>query len=102
MTNSGAPAKAQHIYGRLHRTLASGGFAVTAEVVPPRGATINGIKRIATHLHDWIDAANITDGQGAVTRMSSWAGSLGLMQADVIEGDLGPDDRSVAGAGYGV
>ncbi len=83
MTNSGAPAKPQHIYGRLHRTLAAGRFAVTAEVVPPRGATISGIKRIATHLHDWIDAANITDGQGAVTRMSSWAGSLGLMQADV-------------------
>ncbi len=83
MTNSGAPAKPQHIYGRLHRTLADGRFAVTAEVVPPRGATITGIKRIATHLHDWIDAANITDGQGAVTRMSSWAGSLGLMQADV-------------------
>jgi methylenetetrahydrofolate reductase (NADPH) len=56
---------------------------VTAEVVPPRGATLNGIKRIATHLHEWIDAANITDGQGAVARMSSWAGSIGLLQAGV-------------------
>ena len=51
--------------------------------MPPRGATLRGIKRIAAHLHDWIDAANITDGQGAVARMSSWAGSLALMQSDV-------------------
>jgi methylenetetrahydrofolate reductase (NADPH) len=86
VTNSSAsatPEPSEHYYGRLHHRLANGGFAITAEVVPPRGATISGIKRIATHLHDWIDAANITDGQGAVTRMSSWAGSLGLMEADV-------------------
>ena len=73
----------QKVYGRLHERLLSGEFAVTAEVVPPRGATLNGIKRIARHLHDWIDAANITDGQGAVARMSSWAGSMALMQSDV-------------------
>lgn len=79
-----APKEAgRRFYSRLHQRLASGDFAITAEVVPPRGATLSGIRRIATHLKDWIDAANITDGQGAVTRMSSWAGSLGLMQADV-------------------
>lgn len=77
------PDTSQKVYGRLHRRLLSGEFAVTAEVVPPRGATLNSIKRTAAHLHDWIDAANITDGQGAVARMSSWAGSLALMQADV-------------------
>jgi methylenetetrahydrofolate reductase (NADPH) len=89
VTNSGGKGvssqdeQAPQYYGRLHRSLASNRFTITAEVVPPRGATLTGIKRIATHLHDWIDAANITDGQGAVTRMSSWAGSLALMQADV-------------------
>jgi methylenetetrahydrofolate reductase (NADPH) len=77
------PPDGQHFYSRLQRRLAAGHFAVTAEVVPPRGATLNGIKRIATHLSEWIDAANITDGQGAVARMSSWAGSIGLMQAGV-------------------
>jgi methylenetetrahydrofolate reductase (NADH) len=88
LTNPGAD-RAQEVdqgprwHSRLHETLSSGAFAVTAEVVPPRGASLNGIKRIATHLKDWIDAANITDGQGAVARMSSWAGSIGLMQADV-------------------
>ncbi len=87
MTNPGADRaqdgadEGQRWHSRLHQTLASGAFAVTAEIVPPRGASLNGIKRIATHLQDWIDAANITDGQGAVARMSSWAGSLGLLQA---------------------
>lgn len=86
MTNSHAPirdSEDQQFYGNLHRRLASGDFAVTAEVVPPRGATLRGIKRIAGHLSEWIDAANITDGQGAVARMSSWAGSIALMQAGV-------------------
>ena len=89
MTNPGAdrahdaPDEGRQWHSRLHQTLSSGEFAVTAEVVPPRGASLNGIKRIATHLVEWIDAANITDGQGAVARMSSWAGSIGLMQAGV-------------------
>ena len=85
MTNSLAANSepGRKVYGRLHKRLLQGDFAITAEVVPPRGATLTGIKRIARHLHDWIDAANITDGQGAVARMSSWAGSLALMQSDV-------------------
>ncbi len=86
MTNSRTASTSgagQKVYGRLHKRLLSGEFAITAEVVPPRGATLNGIKRIGRHLHDWIDAANITDGQGAVARMSSWAGSMALMQSDV-------------------
>jgi methylenetetrahydrofolate reductase (NADPH) len=77
------PGEGPRWHSRLHETLASGAFAVTAEVVPPRGASLSMIKRIATHLSDWIDAANITDGQGAVARMSSWAGSIGLLQAGV-------------------
>lgn len=89
MTNPGADRaqdtsnQGQRWHSRLHETLANGAFAVTAEIVPPRGASLNGIKRIATHLEEWIDAANITDGQGAVARMSSWAGSIGLLQAGV-------------------
>jgi methylenetetrahydrofolate reductase (NADH) len=89
LTNPGAdrahdaPDEGRRWHSRLHQTLSSGEFAVTAEVVPPRGASLNGIKRIATHLVEWIDAANITDGQGAVARMSSWAGSIGLLQAGV-------------------
>ena len=73
----------KHYYSRLHQRLASGDFAVTAEIVPPRGATLSGIRRIARHLREWIDAANITDGSNAETRMASWAGCIGLMREDV-------------------
>ena len=34
-------------------------------------------------LRDWIDAANVTDGQSAVARMASWAGCLVAMQEGV-------------------
>jgi methylenetetrahydrofolate reductase (NADPH) len=81
--SSGGPGAEQRWFGRLHRTLAVGRFAVTAEIVPPRGATLSGIRRRARLLKDWIDAANITDGQSAVVRMASWAGSLGLMREGV-------------------
>lgn len=70
-------------YGRLHQRLASGQFAITAEVVPPRGATLAGIRRRARIIKGWIDAANITDGQSAVARMASWAGCIGLMRESV-------------------
>jgi methylenetetrahydrofolate reductase (NADPH) len=66
---------------RLHESLATRPFTVTAEVVPPRGATLSGVQRMARQLKDWIIAANITDGQSAMTRMASWAGCIGLMQA---------------------
>ena len=83
MISSRTANQPSKVYGRLHQRLLQDDFAITADVVPPRGATLSGIRRIASHLHDWIDAANITDGQGAVARMSSWAGSLALMQSDV-------------------
>ena len=38
---------APKVYGRLHQRLLDGDFAITAEVVPPRGATLSGIRRIA-------------------------------------------------------
>jgi methylenetetrahydrofolate reductase (NADPH) len=86
VTNADGPAdntNDKRWYGRLHQRLASGDFAVTAELVPPRGATLSGIRRRARLIKDWIDAGNITDGQSAVGRMASWAGSLGLMREDV-------------------
>ncbi len=64
----------------LHAVLQRGRFAVTAELGPPRGATIAPIRRKAKLLRDWIDAANVTDGQSAVVRMASWAGCMVAMQ----------------------
>jgi len=34
-------------------------------------------------LHDWVDAANVTDNQGAMVRLASWAGSVIALAEDV-------------------
>jgi methylenetetrahydrofolate reductase (NADPH) len=65
----------------LRERLASGGFAVTAEISPPRGASTEQITRTAEALKDWVDAVNITDNQGSNVRLASWAGSLALINA---------------------
>jgi methylenetetrahydrofolate reductase (NADPH) len=60
-----------------------GRFVVTAEIGPPRSATIEPIRRKARLLRDSIDAANVTDSQSAVARLGSLAGSLAVMQEGV-------------------
>jgi methylenetetrahydrofolate reductase (NADPH) len=65
---------------RLHARLREGQFAVTAELGPPRGASMAPVRRKAQLLRDWIDAANVTDGQSAVVRMASWAASVAALQ----------------------
>jgi methylenetetrahydrofolate reductase (NADH) len=67
-------------FSHLHATLLRGRFAVTAELGPPRGAGLGPLRRKAKLLRDWVDAANVTDGQSAVVRMASWAGCLVAMQ----------------------
>jgi methylenetetrahydrofolate reductase (NADPH) len=59
--------------GRLADALRTGRFAVTAEIGPPRGADVDEIRESAVLLRDWVDAANITDNQGAQVRVSSFA-----------------------------
>ena len=65
----------------LRERLASGGFAVTAEISPPRGASTQKITETAAQLKDWVDAVNVTDNQGSNVRLASWAGSLAVLQA---------------------
>ena len=65
----------------LRERLASGGFAVTAEISPPRGASTDPITRTAALLRGWVDAVNITDNQGSNVRLASWAGSLAVLAA---------------------
>jgi methylenetetrahydrofolate reductase (NADPH) len=67
----------------LRERLESGGFAVTAEVSPPRGAGMDSITRAVARLRGWVDAVNVTDNQGANVRLASWAGSLAAMAAGV-------------------
>jgi methylenetetrahydrofolate reductase (NADPH) len=69
--------------GGLRARLASGQFAVTAEIGPPRGTDPAAIGRKAEPLRGWVDAVNITDNQGAHARMASWAGSLVAAAAGV-------------------
>ena len=70
-------------FGRLHRVVSSGGFAVTAELPPPRGAALEAFRRTARAVKPWVDALNVTDGQSAHVRVASWAGSLALLQEGV-------------------
>jgi methylenetetrahydrofolate reductase (NADPH) len=67
----------------LRKRLESDGFAVTAEIGPPRGADLAAIRSKAELLRGWVDAVNITDNQGSHVRLSSWAGSLAVMDAGV-------------------
>jgi len=64
------------LQGRLADALRTGRFAVTAEIGPPRGADVTPIRESAALLRDWVDAANVTDNQGARVRVSSFAGSV--------------------------
>ena len=64
----------------LKKVLASGQFAVTAELGPPKNADAEVIRTKAKLLSGCADAVNITDCQTAIVRMSSIASSVVLMQ----------------------
>jgi methylenetetrahydrofolate reductase (NADPH) len=68
---------------KLEKVLASGHFAVTAELGPPKGTDIQFIKKKAEFLRDKTDAVNITDNQNAIVRMSSIATGALLKQMGV-------------------
>ena len=57
----------------LEKVLASGAFAVTAELGPPKSADIEVISKKTELLKGWVDAVNITDNQTAIVRVSSIA-----------------------------
>ncbi len=68
---------------RLERVLASGGFAVTAEIAPPGSADPKEIRRVAALYRGITDAANVTDCQRAHVRMSALAASALALQEGV-------------------
>jgi len=59
--------------GRLEKILAKGEFAITGELGPPKHCGIEGVIKNIGHLKSAVDAANITDNQTAVVRISSLA-----------------------------
>ena len=68
---------------RLQQALEAGDFALTAEVMPPRGGEIKRTLEHAALLKDWVHAVNVTDGSRAVMRMSSLAVCRLLLDAGV-------------------
>jgi methylenetetrahydrofolate reductase (NADPH) len=65
---------------RLEKVLEKGAFAVTSECGPPRGADPDVIREKGKLLKGVVDAANITDCQTSVVRMSSLASCLILKE----------------------
>ncbi len=55
----------------LASVLASGQFAVAAELSPPKGVNLESIARDAQTLSRYADAVNVTDNQAASVRMAS-------------------------------
>lgn len=60
----------------LERVLRAGHFAVTAELGPPKSADGKAVTKKCKYLKGFVDAANITDNQTAIVRMSSIAGGV--------------------------
>ena len=67
----------------LQRVLESGHFSVTAELGPPMSADAEFVKTRAHAIAGKVDAANVTDNQTAIVRMSSIAASYLAVQEGV-------------------
>ena len=63
----------------LEKVLTENKFAITVEVGPPKGSDPNKIKEKAELLKNSAHAFNITDNQTAVVRLSSFGGSVILL-----------------------
>ncbi|HYY47395.1 MAG TPA: methylenetetrahydrofolate reductase [Thermoplasmata archaeon] len=75
--------RALHSGSRLERVLASGEFALTAEIAPPASADAAAIRAQAAAYRGLVDACNVTDGARALVRMSSLAAASILVQEGV-------------------
>lgn len=73
----------QRCDSKLAQVFAAGEFAVTGELGPPKGADADVIRAKAKLLMGCVDAANITDNQTAVVRMSSIAAGAILQQEGI-------------------
>ncbi len=68
----------------LQKVLEAGIFSVTAEIGPPMSADGDLVRKKAAELKGLVDAANVTDNQTAIVRMSSIAASY-LAQTEGVE-----------------
>jgi methylenetetrahydrofolate reductase (NADPH) len=63
----------------LKAALEKGQFVVTCELAPPKGTDASELRAHARLLRGRVHAANVTDNQRAVMRMSSWAAARLLL-----------------------
>ncbi len=68
------------VESKLRTLLKRGEFVVTAEIGPPKSASVESIRKKAKALREYCDAANVTDNQAAIVRLAAWAGSLVLLE----------------------
>jgi 5,10-methylenetetrahydrofolate reductase len=64
----------------LERVLAAGHFAVSGEIGPPKSFDAGLVRKKAELLKGCVDAANVTDNQTGIVRMSSIGTGFVLMQ----------------------
>jgi methylenetetrahydrofolate reductase (NADPH) len=64
----------------IEKILESGGFVVTSECGPPRGADAEVIRKKGKLLQGVVDAVNVTDNQTSVVRMSSFSACIILKE----------------------
>ncbi len=64
----------------LRETLDKKSFVVTAELHPPKGASLDSLLGQAAKLKDAVDAAVVSDNEHAVMRMSAWAACRALQE----------------------
>ncbi len=67
----------------FRETLASGHFAVTAEITPPRSASLESLTVAVKALQPAVTAINLTDGASARVRMSSAAAAIHVKQMGI-------------------
>ena len=66
--------------GNLERVLAQGHFAVTAELGPPKSMNTGLVRKKIGRLKGFVDAANVTDNQTGIVRLSSIGTGLIMVQ----------------------
>jgi methylenetetrahydrofolate reductase (NADPH) len=76
----GKKVKAVKTKSNIERILESGGFVVTSECGPPRGADPEVIRKKGNLLKGIVDAVNVTDNQTSVVRMSSFSSCIILKE----------------------
>jgi methylenetetrahydrofolate reductase (NADPH) len=74
------PAAGSKSGSNLERVLAAGHFAVTGELGPPKGNDLDVVRKKVRQLKGFVDAANITDNQTAIVRLSSIAAGITSVQ----------------------